>query len=122
MLEIVPNHGAALRALSRLLQSQGDPAGAAEALEKDRDQREGSERAGREVELARLYMGQLRRPNDALAAAKRALDLVPNDASAVAVVEELSSVAETRARAAAILEKVFADTAQPARQAEVLEV
>ncbi|HEX7663450.1 MAG TPA: hypothetical protein VF407_03025, partial [Polyangiaceae bacterium] len=79
LLELVPQHGAALRAVARLLRSAGDAEGAAKALEKDRDQREGEERAHREVELARLYAGPLGRSNDARSAAKRALDELPGD-------------------------------------------
>jgi tetratricopeptide (TPR) repeat protein len=151
ILEIVPQHGAALRALARLLRAAGDAAGAADALEKDRDQREGVERAQREVELARLYIGALKRPSDALAAARRALDLVPHpkyDApptsarpghsapppsqsgagataeyrGAIEVIEELLDVSETRGRAAVLLEAHYAETGNAQRQAEVLEV
>ncbi len=122
ILEIVPKHGKALRALARLLKSAGDAAGAIEFLERDRDQRDGRERAAREVELARLYIGELKRPNDALSAVKRALDTVPNDPEAVGVVEELLTVGETRARAAAVLEACYAETGQLGRQTEVLEV
>src|SRR5262249_22517253 len=41
ILEISPQHGAALRALSRLLQGAGDAEGAASALALERDQRQG---------------------------------------------------------------------------------
>ena len=75
MLEIVPHHGAALRALARLLRAQGDAQGAVEVIALDRDQREGTERAAREVELARLMVDPLRRYVDALAACERALEL-----------------------------------------------
>ena len=43
-----------LRALARLLRSQGDAQGAVDVLALDRDQREGAERAAREVEMARI--------------------------------------------------------------------
>jgi golgin subfamily B member 1 len=122
ILEIVPTHGGALRALSRLLQGAGDAAGAAEVLERDRDQREGSERAAREVELAKLYIEPLKRYGDALAAATRALELVPGDKSALTVVEELLSVGETRARSAVVLEAAYEKENSLARQADVLEV
>ena len=122
MLALVPQHGGALRALARLLKASGDAEGAAEVIEKDRDQREGAERAAREVELARLYLGPLKRPADALSAAKRAMELVPNDPSALSVVEELLQLGETRAHAAVILEKAYDETNHGVRQAEVLEV
>lgn len=122
LLEIVPQHGAALRAVARMLRATGDAAGAAKALETDRDQREGEERAHREVELARLYAGPLARSQDALAAAKRALDVLPGDPGAVEVVELLLQVPETRGKAAEILEKIYGDLGAPARQVEVLNV
>jgi tetratricopeptide (TPR) repeat protein len=122
ILQIVPQHGTALRALARLLNSAGDSQGAAEALETDRDQREGAERAAREIELARLYMGPLKRPSDALAAATRALDVIPHDRGAIEVVEELLAVGDTRARAAVLLDGIYGASKNFARQSEVLEV
>lgn len=122
MLQIVPQHGGALRALARLLRAQGDAEGAAEVIALDRDQRDGAERAAREIELAKLYVDPLRRHTDALAACERAMVLAPNDARAIAVVEQLLAVPETRARAAAILERAYDETGASRRQAEVLEV
>ncbi|HWL85144.1 MAG TPA: hypothetical protein VNO21_05045, partial [Polyangiaceae bacterium] len=135
MLDLVPQHGGALRALARLLRAAGDAKGAAEALEKDRDQRDGVDRAQREVELARLYMGPLKRPLDALQAAQRALEIVPHPPpgsapgsgsaeyrGAVEVIEELLHVSETRGRAAVLLEAHYDETGNAQHQAEVLEV
>jgi golgin subfamily B member 1 len=122
MLEIVATHGPALRALARLLKAAGDAKGAADVLEKDRDQREGADRAAREVELARLYIDPLRRYGDALDAATRALELVPGDKSALAVVEELLGVSDTRALSAVVLEAAYERDGNLARQADVLEV
>ena len=76
VLEIVPKHGRSLRALARLLQHTGSADEAVQMLERDRDQREGSERAAREIEIARLQLS-LKRPIESLAAVKRALDLTP---------------------------------------------
>ena len=122
ILEIVPQHGRALRSLSRLLQGTGDSEEAATLLERDRDQREGKERASREVELAKLYAGSLKRAQDALAAIKRALELSPHDAGAVAVLEDLLARPETRAKAAELLEQHYAETGNPTRQAEIILV
>ena len=122
MLQVVPHHGPALRALARLLRAQGDANGAVEVIALDRDQREGAERAGREIELARLYADPLRKYVDALGACIRALELSPNDANAIEVVEQLLGVGETRARAAAILERAYDETGAARRQADVLEV
>ena len=122
MLELVPHHGGALRSLARLLRAQGDADGAAEVIALDRDQREGMERAAREIELAKLFVDPLHRYLDALGASERALELSPNDPRAVEVVEQLLVVGETRARAAAILERAYDQTGAAQRQAEVLEV
>jgi golgin subfamily B member 1 len=122
MLELVPHHGTALRSLARLLRAQGDAGGAAEVIALDRDQREGMERAAREIELAKLFVDPLHRYLDALGASERALELSPNDPRAVEVVEQLLVVGETRARAAAILERAYDETGAAQRQVEVLEV
>src|SRR5258708_27691890 len=122
MLQVVPHHGAALRALARLLRAQGDAEGAGEVIALDRDQREGAERAAREIELAKLYVDPLRKYVDALAACERALQLSPNDTRAIEVVEQLLVLPETRARAAAILERAYDETGAAQRQAEVPEV
>jgi tetratricopeptide (TPR) repeat protein len=140
ILEVDPQHGDALRSVARLLRAAGDLEGAVDVLERDRDLREGTERAARDVEIAQLTL-KLKRPEASLAAAKRALDAtkdagaggskeagpgIPPPATlhqqAIAVVEELLSVGETRAPAAVVLDEAYGRTAQLARQAEVLEV
>lgn len=122
LLEIVPQHGAALRALARLLRAHGDAQGAVDALAVDRDQHTGAERAGREIEIARLLVDPLHKHVEALAAAERALELSPNDGRAIEVIEQLLPQPETRARAAALLEKAYDQTGAARRQADVLEV
>jgi golgin subfamily B member 1 len=122
ILQIVPHHGGALRALARLLRGQGDATGAVEIISIDRDQRQGVDRAVREIELARLLLDPLRNYADALAACERALALVPNESQAIEVVEHLLAVPETRAAAAAILERAYDELGSAQRQAEVLEV
>ena len=133
ILELQPTHGDALRSVARLLRASGDLEGAVEVLERDRDLRQGIERAGRDVDIAQLSL-RLKRPADSLAAAKRALEdvkgLAPEEAkdgaalhlAAVAVVEELLTIAETRAPAAVVLDAAYEEANQLARQAEVLEV
>ncbi len=122
MLKVLPHHGGAHRALARLLRAHGDAEGAAEVIAIDRDQRDGAERAAREIELAKLYVDPLGKFVEALAACERAFQLAPNDPRAIAVVEQLLSTGETRARAAAILERAYEETGAAKRQAEVLEV
>jgi tetratricopeptide (TPR) repeat protein len=122
VLSIDSTHSASLRALARLLRASGDAVGAVEVLERERDQRDGAERAACEVELASLYVDPLRRNVDGLAAAERALAAVPGDRGALAVVEKLLQIGDTRARAAVVLEAAYAREGSFARQADVLEV
>ena len=122
ILGLDERHVSALRALGRLLVASGDAEGAAKVLQQERDLEEGGSRVAREIELARLYMGPLKKPMEALAAAKRALELAPNDAQVIAVVEELMPLSETRARAAIILEEAYAATGAWQKQGDVLSV
>jgi len=117
-----PQSSGALRAVARLLRESGDAAGAAVAIEQERDLAEGRDRVARELELAELYLGSLSRPADALAAVERALAAQPNDASAIALAERLLPVAETRSRAAIVLEDCYRATGKLDKQAEVLGV
>jgi tetratricopeptide (TPR) repeat protein len=122
ILGLDERHVSALRALGRLLVAAGDAEGAAKVLQQERDLEVGGSRVAREIELARLYMGPLKKPLEALAAAKRALELAPNDAQVIAVVEELMPLSETRARAAIILEEAYAATGAWQKQGDVLAV
>ncbi|CAN5681769.1 hypothetical protein BH11MYX4_BH11MYX4_06680 [soil metagenome] len=122
ILGLDDRHVRALRALARLLLASGDAEGAAKVLQQERDLEVGGSRVAREIELARLYMGPLKKPLEALAAARRALEIAPNDAQVIAVVEGLLPLAETRARAAVILEEAYAATGAWEKQGEVLAV
>jgi tetratricopeptide (TPR) repeat protein len=121
-LMIVPNHGPALRSVSRLLRERGDSEGAREMLERDRDMREGAERVARELELARLALGAKPKPREALACAERALEIAPHDPDVIAFLEELLPVAETRARAADLLDRAYSETGNLSRQSAVVRV
>ncbi len=122
ILQIVPQHGMALRSLARLLRAQGDARGAADVLAIDRDQRQGPERAVREIELARLLCEPLHDYREALAACERALAIIPHDGAAIEVVEELLPHSPNEGPSAALLEQIYGATGVSARQAEVLEV
>ncbi len=122
ILEDRPEDVHALRATARLLLALGDPEGAAKALQKERSLAQGDDRIAREIDLARLSMGPLKRPADALAAAKRALEIAPNDPRVIAVVEELLPLSETRAQAAVLLEAAYGATRQYGKQADILMV
>ena len=81
--------------------------------ERDRDRLAGVERAAREVVLAELYLDRLERPDEALAAAVRALGLSEHDRRAIQVLERLTQNVQTRARAAqAALEAEIAAVAE----------
>ncbi len=122
LLTLAPDDVRSLRALARLLLATGDHAGAASLIERERDLVEGADRAAREVELARLYMGPLKNPEGALAAAVRALVLVPQDRAPVAILEELLPISETRVGAATALDRAYEATGAWAKQADVLAV
>jgi len=122
ILGLDDRHVSALRALARLLLASGDAEGASQVIQQERDLEEGGSRVARELDLARLYMGPLKKPLEALAAAKRALEIAPNDPHVIAVVEELLPLSETRARAAIILEDAYAATGAWDKQGEVLAV
>jgi tetratricopeptide (TPR) repeat protein len=121
VLELVPKDGTSLRALARLLQTTGSADEAVLMLERDRDQREGKERAARELEIARLQL-TLKRPLDAFAAVKRALDETPGDAQGIALLEELLQIGEARPRAAALLDESYERAGLHEKQAQVIEV
>ena len=122
ILEEDPARAGALRALARLLLSSGDAEEAASVILRQRDLETGEGRVAREIDLARLYMGPLRKPREALAAAKRALEIAPRDPNVIAVIEALLPMAETRGAAAVVLEAAYAAAGQWAKQGEVLSV
>ncbi|MCL2725127.1 MAG: tetratricopeptide repeat protein [Polyangiaceae bacterium] len=122
ILEIEPGQLRALGALGRLLLASGDVGGAASVLMIERDLETGPDRVAREVEIARLAMGPMNKPEEALAAARRALEIAPNDLTVIAVVEELLPIAETRAQAAVVLEQAYEATGAWDKQADVLGV
>jgi golgin subfamily B member 1 len=88
-LELRPDDRAALRAVARLELAAGNAEAAAKALEQERDIAVGTERAEREVDLARLYLDRLNRTSDALDASVRALSINSHDPGAIAVLEQV---------------------------------
>lgn len=122
LLGVDPEHVGSLRALSRLLLAAGDAQGAAGILSRERDLEQGASRVARELDLARLYLGPLENPREALAAATRALEIAPQDAQVIALVEELMPLAETRKDAAILLEAAYAAANQFEKQGDVLGV
>ncbi len=119
---IDPSRGETLRSLSRLLLSEGAHAEAAEVIAQHREISEGADRAQREIELAFLFIDHLAKPEDALAAAERALDLRQRDPDAIAILARLMEVAATRARAATVLQAAYADLGDARREGQALRV
>src|SRR5690606_38834119 len=78
-------------------------------------------RADNELALAELYLGPLDRPEAALDAILRALELLRGDARAIAMLEKLVTLSATRARAAQALEREFAAVGDASRQAAALK-
>lgn len=122
VIALTPGRVEALRALSRLLTAAGEFEAAAEVVASHRDVSEGEERARREIELATLYLERLERPVDAFEAAVRALELLPHDIEATAVLSQLVERPETRVRAARVLAAEYAETGNHRREAMALRV
>jgi tetratricopeptide (TPR) repeat protein len=120
VLEIDPADSTALATLPDLLLSTGDVAGAAAVIEQRRDQQSGTQRADSQLALAELYLGQLSRPEDALASAVDALALDSHAPRAVEVLERLVERPETRAKAAQVLSERYAGVGDARREANSL--
>ncbi len=122
VLGFFPDHGGALRSSARIYEQLGDGERALSALTRERDKREGRARAERDVDIARVELRLLKKPKDALTSACRALDSGADLAEAIALVEALLPMAETRARAAEVLEKVYESNELFDKQAEILGI
>jgi tetratricopeptide (TPR) repeat protein len=122
VLEVEPGDRTALGALPRLLIAAGDAAGAAEVIERHRAELDGRERMERDVELAELYLDRLSRPADALNAAVRALEFGDTSPHAMAVLDRLLQLPETRARAAEVLASQYATGGEARHEADALGV
>ena len=121
-LNVDASNEQALTCLPRLLLTAGDASGAAEVVEAHRDQVDGAARGELELVLAELFVGQLGRPEDALRACQRALELDADSPRIIAVLDKLVSVEDTRARAAAVLVDVHANLGDPRKEATALAV
>src|SRR5262249_43302635 len=73
-------------------------------------------------DLAAVYLDSLSRPADALECAVRTLDLVPHDARALAVLDRLLTLPDTRGRAAEVLEREYSASGDPRRESQALSV
>ncbi len=120
VLEHAPGNVVALAALPRLLLATGNAKGAAEVLEKHRENTSGAERADVETELAELYIERLGRPADALEAVGRVLELSPHDPRAISALRRLLAHKETKERAAEILATEYAATGDSRQEADAL--
>jgi len=120
-LEISPDNRKALRAVARIELGGGNAAAAVTVLEQERDLAVGTERAEREVELARLYLDKLDRSADALEAAVRALAIVSHDPGAIAVLEQLEKNATYAQGAARHLEREYEAMGAHDKQTHAIE-
>ena len=121
VVEIVPR-GEAMRVLARLLVAAGEHEAAAEVIAKHRDIVDGEDRARREVELATLYLDKLARPADAFEACVRALSVAAHDEEAIEILGKLLDHADTRMRAATVLEEEYAETGDHRREVQAVRV
>jgi tetratricopeptide (TPR) repeat protein len=122
LLRLDPTHLPAMQKLASVCLSQGDVGAAVAVLERERDSASGHRRVSLELELARLLVHRLSDPGAALAAAMRAMELSPDDARVVEVLEELLPIAGVRRDVAAVLEASYEATRQFGKQAEALDV
>ncbi len=121
-LELAPDDRGALRSVARLELAAGNAGGAVTVLEKERDLAVGTERAEREVDLARLYLDRLERPADALEAAVRALSINGHHPGAIDVLEQIQRDPAHARTAARHLEREYEATNAHDKQAAALEL
>jgi tetratricopeptide (TPR) repeat protein len=122
VLDVDAKSDLAARTLPRLLLAAGNAEEAAEVIEAHREQTEGDARAERELDLADIYLDHLSKPGQALKAAARSLEAQPHHPRAVAMLDRLMALPETRAKAAALLEAEYAQSNDARRQAQALGV
>ena len=122
ILEANDSDAASLATLPRLLLTRGDSAAAVEVIEQHRGKLSGDDRAEREVELAEHYLNLLSRPEDAFKNAVLAVESPKVKARAMAVLERLLEVPETRARVAEVLATQYSGSNEARREAHALGV
>jgi tetratricopeptide (TPR) repeat protein len=108
VIAIDPEHDQALAAKIRLLLDGGDTEGALAAIALRRDQAEGEARAALELSRAELLLTPLGRAGEALSAVSAVLSGEPSEAvrtPALALVQRLLGLEETRDAAVALLER-----------------
>jgi tetratricopeptide (TPR) repeat protein len=122
VLKVDPGSEIAARTLPRLLLAAGNAEEAAKVIEGHLPRTEGQVRAERELDLADIYIDHLGRPSQALEAAARGLTTLPHFPRAIAMLDRLLTMPETRARAAELLETEYAGTGDAKRQAQSLAI
>lgn len=122
ILEANDSDAASLTTLPRLLLARGDAAAAVAVIEQHREKLSGDERAEREVELAEHYSSLLSRPEEALKNAVLAVESPKVKARAMAVLERLLEIPETRARVAEVLASQYSGSNEARREAHALSV
>lgn len=115
-----PERRESLEAVVRLALLTDQPSVAVAALEQDRDLSDGAARAQKEALLAELYADRLGRPQDALAAAQRALEEGAESGKVISVLARLVEVPEVRGEAARILSELYEQGGNARQEADAL--
>jgi len=122
VLELLPASDVAARRLSKLLLAAGEAEDAARVIEGYLEHTEGAARAERELDVADIYIDHLDLPARALDAAARGLETVAHFPRAIAMLERLMAIPETRPRAASVLAQEYAELRDPRRRAQAVSV
>ncbi|MCC6645454.1 MAG: tetratricopeptide repeat protein, partial [Polyangiaceae bacterium] len=118
VVEARPDHPSALAALSRLHLAAGDSAKAVALLQRRRELAVGDDRAHRDLDLAEQYVDKLGAPTEALVCVSAALELLPGDARAIALLERVATHDATRAAATELLSREYARSGDAKKEAE----
>lgn len=120
VVSLDPERLDAISELARLRAAEGDAAGALASLRALRDRCEPETRPAVDMKMATLLVG-LGQPGDALELVTPILEKNPSDTEALRVVYHALTAPESRARAAAVLERVAEASEDPAARADVIE-
>ncbi len=120
ILEQHPGDDDSLVQLARLLLSLGENEDALGALNQRRALLQGEALAELEVEIAAVLLQRLGRPQDALEACVRAIELGSEAEAIVEMLRSLSEASETKARAREVLAEVYHRAGESRREAEAL--
>lgn len=122
VLELDATNNAALEARSRILLDLGDVEGAAAMVARRRDLRQGTERTALELELSQLLLERLGRVDEALSAVEPVLEAEPGNDGALTLLARALGRADSRRRAAEMLERACDACGDEAISARILKL